>query len=259
MDKLIYEKIQAELDKIERTHNVRVIYCAEAGSRAWGIASPNSDYDVRFVYVHEKEHYLRLDPMRDVIEWMLDDVLDISGWDLKKALTLLHASNPALYEWGRSTIVYRTSEDWEKIARLMSENFVPKSVAYHYLALAKKTYKTYCEGESVRLKKYFYVLRPILACRWTLDMGTAPPIEFCKLKDIYLDGAELEIVNALLEQKAKAVESGEISPVKPLHVYIESQFEQLEKRIEKLPPRERNEWANINATFASILDEESRS
>lgn len=253
MDMQTFEKIQAELDKIERAHNVRIIYCAESGSRAWGIASPDSDYDVRFVYVHDEAHYLRLDPSRDVIEWMLDDVLDISGWDLKKTLTLLHGSNPALYEWSVSPIVYRTSEDWGKVADIMKGCFSPKSVGYHYLSLARKTYKIYCEGERVRLKKYFYVLRPILACRWALDFGTAPPIAFCDLRDKYLDGAELEIVNELLAQKTMVAECGDISPVKPLHAYIEAQIEQLEKRLNSLPPRRHNDWEPLNAAFASIV------
>lgn len=254
MDEMIHKQIQNELDKIERTHDVRVIYCAESGSRAWGIASPDSDYDVRFVYVHKREHYLRLDPQRDVIEWMLDDVLDISGWDLKKALTLTHASNPTLYEWSRSPIVYKTSEDWRKVVGVLDEFFVQKSVAYHYLSLAKKTYKIYCGGESVRLKKYFYVLRPIFACRWVLDFGSAPPIEFETLKNKYLDGAELEIVDALMRQKSNAVESGEISPVKALHIYIDAQLEQLQQRVAALPPREYHDWAHINEAFKSIVD-----
>ncbi|MGN0768989.1 MAG: DNA polymerase beta superfamily protein, partial [Christensenellales bacterium] len=83
------EQINAKLDEIEKKENVRILHCVESGSRAWGFASPDSDYDVRFIYVREKEFYLRLDKTRDVIEWQLDETLDISGWDLKKALVLL--------------------------------------------------------------------------------------------------------------------------------------------------------------------------
>ena len=83
MEQVIREK----LAEIENKENVRIIMAVESGSRAWGFASPDSDYDVRFVYVRKLEDYLKLDKTRDVIEWQLDDTLDISGWDLKKGFT----------------------------------------------------------------------------------------------------------------------------------------------------------------------------
>lgn len=92
MEQVIREK----LAEIENKENVRIIMAVESGSRAWGFASPDSDYDVRFVYVRKLEDYLKLDKTRDVIEWQLDDTLDISGWDLKKALQLMHESNPSI-------------------------------------------------------------------------------------------------------------------------------------------------------------------
>jgi predicted nucleotidyltransferase len=82
----IITEINEKLDEIERTEGVRVLHAVESGSRAWGFASLDSDYDVRFVYVRPKEDYLRLDEPRDVIEWQLDEVLDINGWDLIKAV-----------------------------------------------------------------------------------------------------------------------------------------------------------------------------
>ena len=93
MRELILEKLK----EIEVQENIKIQHCIESGSRAWGFASPDSDYDVRFIYVRPKEFYLRLDKTRDVIEWQLDDTLDINGWDIKKALTLLHSSNPTLF------------------------------------------------------------------------------------------------------------------------------------------------------------------
>ena len=93
----IVERIRNKLDEIERTENVRVILAVESGSRAWGFPSPDSDYDVRFIYVRRPEDYIRLNPVRDVIEWQLDDIYDISGWDLQKALRLMHDSNPSLH------------------------------------------------------------------------------------------------------------------------------------------------------------------
>lgn len=94
----MFEIIQKNLDEIEKAEHVRIIHCVESGSRAWGFASPDSDYDVRFIYVRPKEYYLKLEKTKDVIEWQLDDTLDINGWDIQKALRLLHKSNPTLFE-----------------------------------------------------------------------------------------------------------------------------------------------------------------
>ncbi len=107
--------IEEQLKEIEEKENVKIIYCVESGSRAWGFASPDSDYDVRFIYVRNKEDYLKLNKNRDVIEWRLDDVLDINGWDIQKALRLLYKSNPTLIEWSMSPMVYKTTPQWEKI------------------------------------------------------------------------------------------------------------------------------------------------
>ena len=81
MEKLIVSKLQ----EMEEKENIRILLAVESGSRAWGFASPDSDYDVRFIYVRKKEDYLRLDERRDVVEGQLDDVFDINGWDVKKA------------------------------------------------------------------------------------------------------------------------------------------------------------------------------
>ncbi len=67
-----------------------------------GGASPDSAYDVRFIYIRPKEYYLRLEKTRDVIEWQLDDTLDINGWDIQKMLRLLYKSNPTVFEWSKS-------------------------------------------------------------------------------------------------------------------------------------------------------------
>lgn len=90
------ELIQEKLHEIEKRENCRILLAVESGSRAWGFASPDSDYDVRFIYVRDKESYLKLNRPRDVIELPINDVLDINGWDVEKALKLLHKSNPTV-------------------------------------------------------------------------------------------------------------------------------------------------------------------
>ena len=143
------ELIQQKLNEIEAKEHVRILHCVESGSRAWGFASPDSDYDVRFIYVRRVEDYLLLEKTKDVIEWQLDDTLDINGWDLQKALRLLHKSNPTLFEWNNSPIVYRTTDDWQRLSATINEYFQEKAALYHYLSTAKKNYREYLKGDTV--------------------------------------------------------------------------------------------------------------
>ena len=200
------DKINEKLNEIEKRENIKILHCVESGSRAWGFASPDSDYDVRFIYIRPQEFYLRLDEPRDVIEWQLDDTLDINGWDVKKALQLLNKSNPTLFEWNSSPIVYRTTDDWQKISAVINDFFLQKAGLYHYLSTAKGNYREYLKGETVRLKKYFYVLRPILACKWILDKGTPPPMLFSTLMDECLDESVKPDVLKLLDIKINSPE-----------------------------------------------------
>src|SRR5688572_25164319 len=91
-------EVNCRLDEIEQEHRVQVIFCCESGSRAWGFASTDSDYDVRFIYLQHLDWYMSIDleERRDIIETPIEDVWDINGWDLRKALRLLRKSNPPL-------------------------------------------------------------------------------------------------------------------------------------------------------------------
>lgn len=248
---IIYDKFK----EIEERENVRILYCAESGSRAWGFASPDSDYDVRFIYVRPKEFYLRLNKTRDVIEWQLDDTLDINGWDLQKALRLLHNSNPTLFEWNASPIVYKTTEDWASVSDVVNEFFMKKAGLYHYLSTAKHTYREHFHGESVRLKKYFYVLRPLLACRWILKHGTPPPMLFDELAADCLDAELKPAVDELLRMKRETPELGEGMRIGVIDNYIERSLEEIGTIIAELPTEGSESWEMLNELFLSILGE----
>jgi predicted nucleotidyltransferase len=172
------ERIRARLQDIEISEEVRILYACEAGSRAWGFPSADSDYDVRFIYLHPRDWYLSIDleRKRDVIECPIDDQLDITGWDLRKALQLLRKFNPPLMEWLGSPIVY--GEEFTIAAQmreLMSKYYSPVACLYHYLHMAQGNYRDYLKGPTVWIKKYFYVLRPILAINWIeRDLGVVP-------------------------------------------------------------------------------------
>ncbi|WP_184431041.1 nucleotidyltransferase domain-containing protein [Roseospira goensis] len=172
-------RIRSRLQEVERTEDVRVLFAAESGSRAWGFPSPDSDYDVRFIYARPLRWYLGLDPGRDVIEAPLDaHLIDLAGWDVRKALRLLLKTNPALSEWLRSPIVYEDSGTFQTEARaLFDRHAAPRTLAHAYASTAATNWRSgLADRETVRLKKYFYAIRPCLCLRWVVETGAPPPM-----------------------------------------------------------------------------------
>lgn len=229
------ETILSKLGEIENRENVKILLAVESGSRAWGFASPDSDYDVRFIYVRPKEDYLRLEKTRDVIELPIEGELDINGWDLDKTLRLLHASNPTLFEWFSSPIVYRETAFAQEFRSIMQRYFSSKRGLSHYLSMASSNYREYLKGNMVKAKKYFYVLRPVLACRWILDKGSPPPMLFSELMEAELDPVLLPDVNRLLDLKMNAPEINTIPKIESINRYLDSSLEEVRSRIVQLP------------------------
>lgn len=178
------EKILQKLKEIEKSKNVEILFAVESGSRAWGFASPDSDYDIRFIYKHKPEYYLSLWEKPDVIEFMTEADLDGSGWDLRKAVKLLAKSNAPLIEWLFSPIVYFQNDNFVKqMQKLAVECFSPIAVLHHYLGTTKN-FMEVCEMEEVKLKSYFYALRTALAGKWIIEKNTFPPVAFADLLPI---------------------------------------------------------------------------
>lgn len=250
MQEIILEK----LNEIERDENIKILHAVESGSRAWGFASPDSDYDVRFFYVRQKEYYLRLDKTRDVLEYPLSDVLDINGWDIDKTLKLLHASNPTLFEWSNSPIVYKATDRFKALLPFIGNYFVAKSGLWHYLSMAEGNYREYLKGEMVRAKKYFYVIRPILACRWILERGTPPPMLFVDLVETQLEPELKPVIDNLLKLKMSSPEIREMSRIEPLNNFIERNLIVIREQIRALPDTHQNEWEPLNTMFISMLE-----
>jgi len=201
--------IEQKLAQIEREQQVRILFACESGSRAWGFASTDSDYDVRFIYVPRLSWYLRVETERDVIEQPISGDLDISGWELRKTLSLLRASNPTLLEWLRSSIVYRSQQSWVlRLSTLAQQYFSPSRGHYHYCSMAKKTVHRHLQGEQIRHKKYFYALRPLLAARWIRQYGSVPPMRFAELTSALMEeGALLDEIRKLLALKMQSGEA----------------------------------------------------
>lgn len=199
----IVEAIGEKLAAVEREHAVTILFACESGSRAWGFASPDSDYDVRFIYVHQNPWYLRVTPGRDVIEETPGPVFDVSGWELRKALALLKKGNAVLPEWLDSPIIYAADPVFtESLRQEIRAWHRPVTTLWHYLRMAQSNHREFLQGETVRTKKYFYVLRPVLACRW-IEQGLGPvPMRFESLLDQACPGGALRAaIDELLERK----------------------------------------------------------
>ncbi|MHA6823694.1 nucleotidyltransferase domain-containing protein [Ralstonia pseudosolanacearum] len=218
----IRARVLSELADIERRHDVRVLFACESGSRGWGFASPDSDYDVRFVYVHRPAWYLSVEPQRDVIEVPISDELDVGGWELRKALQLMHRSNPTLLEWLASPIVYREDPAAQHMRALAPTFFSERKGRWHYLSMAAKTFRDHLQGETIRLKKYFYVLRPLLAAQW-IDAGRGmPPMRFADLADVMVTDVPLrEEINQLLAIKMASSEAEHGARFPRIHAFVE--------------------------------------
>lgn len=176
------DRINAALARIEQERGVRVLLAVESGSRAWGFHSPDSDYDVRFVYVEPRDWYVSVLEARDVITAMLPDSLDLSGWELRKTLRLLLKRNIELNEWLGSPITYREIPELRlELLEHTRQSFHPAAALHHYSSMAAHALAGLDESGQIKAKKLFYVLRPMLACRWIVRQRTQPPTSFLEL------------------------------------------------------------------------------
>lgn len=256
------ETIIRSLKKIEEDYNVKILYACESGSRAWQFPSKDSDYDVRFIYVHQKEDYLTIDPIgigskRDVIELPINDLLDITGWELTKALRLFRKSNPPLMEWLYSGIVYyQAFSTIEQMQELTKNIFAPNSCLHHYLNMANNNYREYLQGEEVKIKKYFYVLRPVLAAGWIEKYKEFPPLEFSTLlNDIIPEGALKNEINILLKRKLAGDELDREPKIQVINHFLNMEIERLREYAKTLTIDLPNVTPKLDSLFKNTLEE----
>ena len=262
--------VSHELRRLEEAEDVRVLLAVESGSRAWGFESPDSDFDVRFVYVRPIEYYLRLQSTRDVLEWRLDEVLDVSGWDLDKALRLMRGANPSLFEWLASPIVYAEDSAFAAVRDLAADCFSPVSSAHHYLSMvrtnmsgltgttrkadeADRTDQAAVAGETIRLKKCLYAMRAILACRWVVAERVPVPMLFRDLVDAQLEASMRGLVDELLEAKAVAGERDDYPRIPALSTWAAGAVVELEEDVADLVPKPKMAWERLNDVFLGFL------
>ncbi len=225
------ENIALNLREIESQEDVTIFYACESGSRAWGFPSRDSDYDVRFLYVHPVDWYLSIAEKRDVIERPPNNQLDINGWDLKKALVLFRKSNPPLLEWLDSPIIYHEEFTVASQMRELAKTYYsPSACVHHYLHMAQGNAREYLKGEKVWLKKYFYVLRPLLAIKWIeKGYGVAPTSFGTLVEQVVPPGDLKDEIEELIRQKSAGAELDYGDRIAVISIFIEAELARLEE------------------------------
>lgn len=227
--------IQSLLGTIEQQNQVEVLYACESGSRMWGFESTDSDYDIRFIYRCKPEWYLDIFERTDTIDSIRQSFegvpLDFSGWEMSKALRLYYKRNPTIFEWLQSSEIYKESTTFAQELRNVSPTFYSRKASfYHYFHMARNNYREFLQGDRVKLKKYLYVVRPILACIYIKEDRGIPPVNFFELVNETLpDGGLKDDILELVRRK-KAGEELQIGPRIPsISNFLTEKFEQFRK------------------------------
>jgi uncharacterized protein len=249
------EVILEELKRLEKQKSIKILYAVESGSRAWGFASNDSDWDVRFIYVHQLDWYLSIEEKKDSFEEILSNDIDLAGWEIRKALRLLNKSNPSIMEWLNSPIIYLEQTDFSTRARqLASIYFNPQSCLYHYLSMAINTYKEYLLKDSVLVKKYFYVLRPLLACAWIEKFNAMAPMEFQLMLDTLIEDGELrQTILKLLKRKMNGDELDREPKIAIINQYAEKQIDHFSHYLKGFNFKNQKDTNELNQLFRNIL------
>jgi predicted nucleotidyltransferase len=258
MDEQVVQEIKRRLLTLEEAEEIIILLAVESGSRAWGFESTDSDYDVRFIYVRRPETYLTivLELQRDVIERPILDEIDLSGWDIRKALKLFQKSNPPLLEWLQSSLVYMERFSFAgKLRGLLPTYYSPRNCFHHYFHMARGNIREYLRGDIVWRKKYFYVLRPLLALRW-LELGLGPvPMEFSKLVERTVTNSQLrQAIDDLVTAKRAAVEMDQGPRIPVISNFIGEEMIRFENIVADFRKEEISIDA-LNQLFRNTLEE----
>lgn len=249
------EEIIEHINQLEKEKGITILLAVESGSRAWGCPSPDSDYDVRIIFKRSKSQYLNIDDKPDTINYFHGELLDINGWDIKKTLKLIRKSNATPFEWAHSPIKYKEVADFSStILNLSKEYFQPRHTINHYKGIAKNSYLSNDLASKIKLKKLFYVLRPLMAAKWIIKKNEIPPMDIPKLIAIIEDDKIENRINELLEIKKSANEDYVHKMDKLIIDYISKEFNyvssiQIEDYTEVLPPD------LLNKKFKEIIED----
>ena len=231
---------------------MQILFASETGSRAWGFPSPDSDYDVRFIYRHTCDWYRSIDEQRDTIEYLSGD-LDLVGWDIRKSLRLMRKSNAAMFERLQSPIVYRQQTDFrEQLLALAPAYFSCRAGLLHYLSMARNYYES-CEAEDqVKLKSYFYLLRTTLCSVWIVERQGIPPLYFRELLPLVADQPVRDKIEELLALKAQVDEPYRHTKETELELYLKATLDYCDSRANEFE-KHQGETEPLNELFRKTI------
>jgi len=245
--------VPLRLKEIEKEYGIRVLYAVESGSRAWGTNSLQSDFDVRFIYIRSKEDYLRLEQLRDVLEFPIADGWDMCGWDLTKMLRLLHNANSQIYEWFASPVVYVDDGLSERIRPVLEAYFSDRTTAYHYLHQAELKMKQELRVDFPKVKHYLYTLQHFASARWVLEYRAAPPVSFSAVIELLPEELRQE-AGKLLLQKTTRPDQPRMSHHLPLEAWAAEEGARIQQLLDQMPKDPEKDWEELNRFFLSELD-----
>jgi uncharacterized protein len=247
------KNIKEILKEIEQQKNITILFACETGSRAWGFPSPDSDYDVRFIYRHNVDWYLSLSQKKDTIEFMAGD-LDVTGWDLRKSLMLLKKSNAPLIERFQSPMEYYCDNGFKREFKDLIESYYsPTAIFFHHYSLAKKFWEEIKDKESFKLKNYFYLMRSLLSCNWIVKDKSVLPMHIDGLMK-YINEDQRELLEGLIELKSTVGEKYLHPKNEILNEWIAELFEFLEPNKENLGVS-KTDFSHLNGFFLKTIYE----
>ena len=240
-----------KLPDIEHTQQIKLLYVAESGSRAWGFSSADSDYDVRGIFIYPPHRYLSIESPPESFSWIEDHWFDISAWEITKTLRLLKKSNNTLLEWLQSPLVYRHYGSVQaELLALAQLYFQPKTALANYRGIAKIAAQ-HSTAEGILLKKWFYQLRSLLAAYWVVSNRTIAPMQLSELL-CTLDPEEQRAIADLVLFKADKDEQFIWNPPLPMQQLIDRLWQETDCA---LPVGKTPDSTPLNQWFRKMLDE----
>lgn len=241
--------VPQKLKEIEREYGIRVLYAAESGSRAWGTHSETSDFDVRFIYIRPREDYLRLEKVRDVLEFPIEDDWDMSGWDLFKTLQLLHSANSQIYEWFASPVVYVDEGFSQRFRPLLDAYYSVKTSVYHYLHQADMKMKQQQRAEDTKVKHYLYRFQHLAAAKWILAHRAPVPVSYRELVKWLPEEARSRALEMLELKKSR-----KLIPHDPwMDAWLQEERDRIHQEMEKMPREPDKGWEQLDRFFLAEL------
>ncbi|RYY60311.1 MAG: nucleotidyltransferase domain-containing protein [Chitinophagaceae bacterium] len=223
----MWQAITDKIEQIRAEQGIAILFCCESGSRGWQFPSPDSDYDVRFIYVRPFNYYLSVSDLDYDLSFPINDDLDIYGWDIRKVLQLIRKSNTTPFEWLQSPIVYAQQAGFrDQLWQLCQSYFSQRTNVHHYLGIARGFMEHLNPSNEIGIKKLFYIIRPVLSAKWCLEKNSIAPMTIGPLLDQVPEVLK-KTINQLIRQKATADEKSPVTISPHLREYLESEYNRI--------------------------------